>query len=832
MTSAPARCNKCGQADAEGGDSWCLACSAVEHITGELKSGWGTPGSRAICTDLLVSCTRQVPAREDRAPCETAPPPPAEPGEKEREPIPLAVNEEPARRDRSESSEGESEESEEPAHDSEVASDTSGLRALPKARAEDKSDRSELPRRRHSEQAEPRRERSADQPPDGRTIHVRDIDPKIPAHGDALGADAGDEKSLDGNQQPESARGAALVTEEVAIIKRFGVLRRILLGGSITRSRIPIGIRAHRSTNWCNGARSQRAGRTPGTASFRCRCWGGGAFGHPPMGKNTALGGIDFGGVPHGQLLGLGILTEDWFAAAVEEVKGSAEEGWLLACVFLGCERESASEEVAATLGEGYVHLCPGDPCLLEHPGPVLHLTRVRFWEPSAFECAYLTKAGKALLKKSLTAEKKRQTAAAKAMAGAGAPRASRRVNRGKGRGGGEPPPGRGGDPKKKPSLISLVSEKDGDTEEDAEPPVVEKRRGALRPSKGLAKGFWDKEKANALAGKKGIRVVGQLPAIPHVQRPLRPWWLGPAKQTPLRMALGEGTSGDAMKSLTKRLAGASTASSALLTQVLEQSVKDSEGRRKKNERNEIARMERILFERLLFRQHRQRQGGLRRRQRPGLRAAAETESGKASRKRHGDAHQACARADGSRGAAGKRRRPRFHDYRDQTVNVFRVDDPALSQRRVAFAARALRASSGHRPILRLGKLMECADALAARFIAVHTALGDGNWLTASQLELYPLEPVQSATTATMLEAQKHRKLVMRSQGWSGGNSRWWPAAGRGKGGGYSEKGKKGDQKGKGKNKSKSQTKEGGWNSKGDVNAWRDSKEDPAKKAP
>ena len=70
--------------------------------------------------------------------------------------------------------------------------------------------------------------------------------------------------------------------------------------------------------------------------------------------------------------------------------------------------------------------------------------------------------------------------------------------------------------------------------------------------------------------------------------------------------------------------------------------------------------------------------------------------------------------------------------------------------------------------LLRSGRLPETADALAARFIAVHTALTDGGWTAASQLELYPLEP---ASVATMLQAHKHRRLIQKSQGLQPG--RW-----------------------------------------------------------
>ena len=132
--------------------------------------------------------------------------------------------------------------------------------------------------------------------------------------------------------------------------------------------------------------------------------------------------------------------------------------------------------------------------------------------------------------------------------------------------------------------------------------------------------------------------------------------------------------------------------------------------------------------------------------------------------------------------------------------------------------------------LLRGGRLPETADALAARFISVHTALSEGNWSTASNLELYPLEPVASASVNTMLQAQKHRRLVQKSQGitpnrWFGGG------AGKGKGGGWSEKGKKGEQKGKGKGKGRPTGKEAAWGKKPEENPWKGNQAEAAPKS-
>ena len=59
--SAPL-CNKCKQEPGHLGDSWCLSCSAVEAISGELRCNWAGSGSRQVVADILSSTVRQVRA--------------------------------------------------------------------------------------------------------------------------------------------------------------------------------------------------------------------------------------------------------------------------------------------------------------------------------------------------------------------------------------------------------------------------------------------------------------------------------------------------------------------------------------------------------------------------------------------------------------------------------------------------------------------------------------------------------------------------------------------------------------------------------------------------
>ena len=55
-------CNRCKQAIAESGDSWCVSCSAVEQLRLEIAAPWNQKGLRDVAADLLVSAVRSVRA--------------------------------------------------------------------------------------------------------------------------------------------------------------------------------------------------------------------------------------------------------------------------------------------------------------------------------------------------------------------------------------------------------------------------------------------------------------------------------------------------------------------------------------------------------------------------------------------------------------------------------------------------------------------------------------------------------------------------------------------------------------------------------------------------
>ena len=592
--------------------------------------------------------------------------------------------------------------------------------------------------------------------------------------------------------------------------------------------------------------------------------------------------------IPHGAILevcyagaSLGLGTEEWFAVLVEKVEGSVEDGWQITGRFLGTENPTLSVETVAVLEEGFVHLCPGDPCpRTADEVPLIHATRVRLWRPMNFSCTYLSGGGDNIFKAAVAKEKRSLTPRAPG-APAGKRPAARRApaNRGRGRG---TTPGRGrlktealGD------TISLVSDEEEGPAEEGGPasPITAARRGALRDTlrrtkerilggQGLGRPVTAAEDltgGDAPAGSS--RAVGESRLVAGTA-------FNPVRQTPLRLGGLEDTSAVDTKRLTKKLSGGSRASSELLAQAVQQSARDADHRKqKKREKSRKDSVQQLLN--LLKgkkKKDKKSRKAKRRRAQQDLDVAVKPDPGDPGGSSSSGYDSDSSRADTDRGRADSEEdtdleceappRKRAAKQPGSVMEMLirhaqeQMDRGSLLESDGSKAGltsgikvstyfallirpfhatnsplvRELYALAQSIDLLRMGRLPETADALASRFIAVHTALSEGNWLTASQLELFPLEPVASASTATMLEAQKHRRLVLKSQGW-GQNTRWWGGAGKGKNyGSGNEKGRKGDQKGKGKGKWKGANRDQGWGSKGETNPWRDNKEDAQKK--
>ena len=104
--------------------------------------------------------------------------------------------------------------------------------------------------------------------------------------------------------------------------------------------------------------------------------------------------------------------------------------------------------------------------------------------------------------------------------------------------------------------------------------------------------------------------------------------------------------------------------------------------------------------------------------------------------------------------------------------------------------------------LLRSGQLDVLGDVLAGRVQALELAATTGSWNTARHLKVESLETASLARPEVLLAAQKHARLVAKSEGrsdtpkwqdWTSTSSTWDSQKGKGKGGSKS-KGKKGEK--------------------------------------
>lgn len=588
----------------------------------------------------------------------------------------------------------------------------------------------------------------------------------------------------------------------------------------------------------------------------------------------------DLATVPVGSILevslagcSVGTGTDGWFAVLVTEVLETDPSGLLVGGKVLGCENTAHLPELVGHLSTGYVHLCKEDPCGNRSSAPPLvHATRVRLWRLANFECTYLSRSGKSILKNALNTTGKGVGTAPKRKAALSTPpkkKPKAKADSNKPRRSAGRPVGAG-------DCIDLEDETVSVEEDPKGPDAVQRSylRSMLQQTRQRIAGSGGdrvRRSGEDLAG--GAAPGPSRPAVAE-SRLVAGTSLRPGELTPLRLGQSGGTSEDEARRLRKQLTDRSDASSVLLAQAVQTTQRQHREKREKKESSKDRKI-RKLAELL-----------------GGKKKKKKKRKQKESRGPHGPAMEGHIKpdpdpSDGSGGTSssssssrGRRRRKRDDSSEDSDLSFEaplrkkaarepgsvmemlirhaqqQLDQGALLEDGGAAAGltsgiklstffallirpfhsnssplvRELFALGQSIDLLRAGRLPECADSLASRFIAVHTALSDGNWQVASQLEMYPLEPVQAATVATMLQAQKHRRLIQRSQGYS--PSRWnSQGPGKGKGtGGWSEKGRKGDgNKGPGRGKGKGQPK-GNQNKKGEANPWKESQEDPTKK--
>ncbi|CAL1157123.1 unnamed protein product, partial [Cladocopium goreaui] len=94
---------------------------------------------------------------------------------------------------------------------------------------------------------------------------------------------------------------------------------------------------------------------------------------------------------------------EEWFAVLVKERPVLERPGITVIGEVIGAESDGLLKEALDGMVAGGVHLCPEDPCPLAFDGTIgIHATRVRSWALQKFAADYLSRSGKAALKKAI----------------------------------------------------------------------------------------------------------------------------------------------------------------------------------------------------------------------------------------------------------------------------------------------------------------------------------------------------------------------------------------------------------------------------------------------
>ena len=566
--------------------------------------------------------------------------------------------------------------------------------------------------------------------------------------------------------------------------------------------------------------------------------------------------------------------SEAWFGMSIQRVSvGDASDGPHVVGDFLGCEDLAHSGEVSSYLGDGAVHLCQDDPCssLNVH---LIHATRVRLWKPVNFDAPYLTRTGKSVVKKLVEAQRTKKKPAGRGPVKRKATTTTAPDKRRKG--------GEGDADGARQRVIPVLSDgEEGNPDkggnEDGESPQVSREhlRSTLKSAKDRILGGG--AGARRAPAEKDARRGREAASTDFAPRPglVAGTSLNPVRRMATPVMALEDTRDDGSKHLMRKLAGKSDAASALLAQAAQVSAQEARQRKEKKkskEKNDALHQLLALLKgkgkkkKKKKKDKRSATEGQRRvtwdikpdPDDPGGSGSSGSDSSDTDESKDQEAKSDADSELSYEPPLRKRALREPGSVMEMLVKhaQLQLDRGALLETEGAqpsittgvkistyFALlirpyhvagspllRELYALGQAIDLLRMGKLPETADALASRFIAVHTALTEGSWTTASQLELFPLEPIQSANTATMLEAHKHRRLVMKSQGLPTSLT-WWPGTGRGKGTGAGTKGKKGDQKGRGGRGKGKGAKEQSWGApKGDQNSWRENKEEAPKK--
>ncbi len=544
----------------------------------------------------------------------------------------------------------------------------------------------------------------------------------------------------------------------------------------------------------------------------------------------------------------LTLIEEGWASILVTKVAANEDGGLMLLGELIAMEDIAAKEDMLAEFGKENtaLHVCPVTPCSSVVPGEhTIHLGNLRVWDGGSFHCDFFLPGGRKALKswhsrekskerpEKVHEEKKRKRAPAADPSSKRKPRESGARS--------------SGTPKSRKD-----KKKEGVGEDD--PPEVgadERRKLRERLEEVKRRVHGQSVVAEVPAGGRSPRNFDSAPGLRTAAT------LDPKRSV---LATSPGTlaikDGDMRSSKRKRSkTGRGSPGDLLLAQAVQQDGKSAKTQRgKKKEKGQGQRLVKLFSALLEGRKKKKRKKKKEKKRRKDYPGDSDPEDGDDSEDEESESEEVeeSSESYGSstdselkmeaplRKKAIERpgsvmqqlvRQAAHHLDQKAVVDTEEAEGSLVGGVRIATyfnllirpyhqashpMVRELYSLSQVIDHLRSGLLAQAADGLAGRFIAVHQALEDGNWSAAAALEMYPLEQPSSASTSTLLMAQKHRRLLQKSQGYQPfGKGRG--SYHRGKGGWSGQDQQKGDYKGKSK---KGKGKGGGWNQKGKQEDW------------
>ena len=557
------------------------------------------------------------------------------------------------------------------------------------------------------------------------------------------------------------------------------------------------------------------------------------------------------------------VFEECWGALLVETVDIGVGDGRVVTGLILGAEEVEGSQDIrnsANLKGHLLLHLCSYSPCSSGAPN---HISIRRVWNPESFHASYLSKAGFKELT-NLLKEKTKKDKPGRGVLRRGAPKEAPKEKGTAKRKADPKEPKEKKEARKKPPPDAAVDLEDGT---DVQERLQDLRRRVQEKRPRKKESEEDRRRRSAV---ESSRMTTAVSLVPRDRREMR-------KSSPL--AIKDGSISDGKMKTKKK--GSSPGEMLLAQAAQREKIKKAEAKKKKKEKPE-AKLARALTEALLGKK-KEKKGKKKKKKKKRKEGGGDPQgsgggSGGESSEEE-EVEEISSEDDGEGSESGQSEKTEASDasmeapLRRKSAKrpgsvmemlikqaAFYLDQNAILENgtegvdvvegvRIASyfslmirpyhppthpMVRELYSLAQTIDCLRSGQLGLAADALAGRFVAVHQALEDGGWASASALEIHPLETASSASVAMLLKAQKHRRLLAKSQGWEGPKQN---KGGGGKGGwqqNWTYQGGKGKEKGKPKGKSKGgyqQNQNQYWTQrKKETNTWQTNKEDPKDK--